>query len=453
MHKLINRLTKSGRLLALSVGLFASGLAEAQTPTRLTLNEAIRQGLEASKTLKISESKIKASEARTQQIQDAGLPSVKITTGYSRLSDNIAPLVFPGSDKPLVVNFPNNYVNRLTVNQLLYHGQQEKFSELSNEYLTKASQFDYEKDKTEVAYNVASAYYNIYKLEASKRLLAENKQQISQHLKETKNFENRGLATRNDVLKVQLQLSNVELAQLEVDNNLAVANYNLGLMLGLPENTPIQIDTTAIFNPKAVAGISEYMENALEARADLKASDSRFNAATARVRVAKSAYYPQIGLSGNYEVNNPNHRQFPLVNKFKNTWDVGIGLTWDISSLYTVRHQVAEVNAVQDQNKFAYEQLSDAVKMDVNQSYLGYKQALEKINVNRKAVEQAQENYRIMQSRYTNNVALTTDLIDANVALLQSKVNLEAARADAELTYQKLLKSTGTSVYTNDTKN
>jgi len=147
MQKLINRLTKSAFTMA-AAALLLPGQAEAQT--RITLDEAIRQGLEASKTLKISESKIKASEARTQQINDASLPSVKITSGYSRLSNNIPALVFPGSEHPLVVNYPNNYVNRVTVSQLLYQGNKEKYSEQSQEYLTKASQFDYEKDKSEV---------------------------------------------------------------------------------------------------------------------------------------------------------------------------------------------------------------------------------------------------------------------------------------------------------------
>lgn len=445
MQKLIKRLTKSVLAMATSA-LLLPNLAEAQT--KVTLDEAIRQGLEASKSLKISESKIAANQARTKQVEDASLPSVKITTGYSRLSDNIPALVFPGSDHPLVVNYPNNYVNRVTVQQLLYHGNQEKYAERSSEYLTKASQLDFEKDRTEVVYNVVSAYYNIYKLETAKSLLAENHKQIDEHLKETKNFEKRGLATRNDVLKVQLQLSNVEMAQVEVENNLAVANYNLGIMLG-QEGENLQIDTTQLFQPKTLVAMTDMQQQAIASRADLKAADWRSKSAAARTSVAKTAYYPVIGLSGNYEVNNPNHRQFPLVDKFKNTWDAGIALTWDISSLYTARHGVAEATAVEKQSQLAFDQTTDAVKMEVNQSYLAYKQAVEKTNLSRKAVEQAQENYRIMQSRYTNNVAPTTDLIDANVALLQAKVNLEGARADAELAYQKLLKSTGSSVYSN----
>jgi outer membrane protein TolC len=450
MQKLIKRLTNPALAFSAAV-LLLPELAGAQT--RITLNEAVRQGLEASKTLKISESKIAANQAVTSQVHNASLPSVKVTTGYSRLSNNIPALVFPGSEHPLVVNYPNNYVNRLTVQQLIYHGNQEKYAERSAEYLTKASQYDYQKDKTEVVYNVAAAYYNIYKLEATKNLLAENHKQIEEHLKETKNFENRGLLTRNDVLKVQLQLSNVELAQSEVANNLAVATYNLGIMLGQPEGTNIQIDTVQLFQAKALADMNAFIQQGIAERADLKAADWRSKSAMERAKVARTAYYPTIGLSGNYEVNNPNHRQFPLVDKFKNTWDAGIALTWDISSLYTARHGVAEAIAVEKQNQLAFDQTTDAVKMEVNQSYLGYKLAQEKIALNRKAVEQALENYRMFESRYKNNVASTTDLLDANLAMLQSKVNLETARADAELAYQKLLKSTGTSVYSNGNSN
>lgn len=449
MQKLIKRLSKNGLLPALVAVFLFPGMAPAQD--RLTLNQAIQQGLENSKNLKISESKIAVSEARTRQIHTAGLPEVKVTTGYSRLSDNIPPLEFPGSSKPLVVNYPNNFVNQLSVRQLLWNAHHEKYAALSAEYLANASRFDYEKDRTEVIYNIAAAYYNIYKLEAAKRLLAENLNQVNAHLKETRNFEKRGLATRNDVLKVELQVSGVETTQLEVESNLAQANYNLGIMLGLPDGTSVAIDTMQLFQTKQLPAMSSFMEEAIASRADLKAADSRSKSAIARSRVARTAYFPTIGLSGNYEVNNPNHRQFPLVDRFKNTWDAGIALTWNISSLYTVKHFVAEANELEAQSALVYDQTADNVKMEVNQSYLNFKLATDKIELNRKAVAQAQENYKMMQSRFTNNVVLATDLLDANIALLQTRVNLENARADAELAYQKLLKSTGTSVY-NDTK-
>ena len=83
------------------------------------------------------------------------------------------------------------------------------------------------------------------------------------------------------------------------------------------------------------------------------------------------------------------------------------------------------------------------MKKEVNQYYIGYLQSLEKIKVLQDAVTQATENERIMESKFRNNLATTTDRIDAQTLIYQSRVNLELAKSDATIAYYDLLKSTG----------
>jgi outer membrane protein TolC len=82
--------------------------------------------------------------------------------------------------------------------------------------------------------------------------------------------------------------------------------------------------------------------------------------------------------------------------------------------------------------------------MTVNKNYRASLQALEKINVLQTAVAQAEENDRIMEAKFRNQLATTTDRIDAQSLMYQSRINLELARADADIAYYNLLKSTGT---------
>jgi outer membrane protein TolC len=88
-------------------------------------------------------------------------------------------------------------------------------------------------------------------------------------------------------------------------------------------------------------------------------------------------------------------------------------------------------------------QLSDAVKMEVNQNYLSLKEANQRVAVLQKSVEQAEENYRITDSRHRNNLILLSELLDADNTLLNSKINLTLSRAEAQVAYYRLLKSTG----------
>ena len=81
--------------------------------------------------------------------------------------------------------------------------------------------------------------------------------------------------------------------------------------------------------------------------------------------------------------------------------------------------------------------------MDINAQYFGYQTALGKIKLTQKTITQATENQRVMNNRYRATVSTLSELLDADALLLQAKINLEIAKADAELAYYKLLKAIG----------
>jgi outer membrane protein TolC len=81
--------------------------------------------------------------------------------------------------------------------------------------------------------------------------------------------------------------------------------------------------------------------------------------------------------------------------------------------------------------------------MDVNASYSQYMLALQKIELTKKAVLQATENQRVLKDQFDNNIKVLTDLLDADLLLLQAKLNEANAKIDAETAWYKLVKSTG----------
>ncbi len=87
--------------------------------------------------------------------------------------------------------------------------------------------------------------------------------------------------------------------------------------------------------------------------------------------------------------------------------------------------------------------MDDNIRLQVNKSYLNLLSSRKKIDVYAKAVEQAQENYRIVKNKFDNSLATTTDLLDADVAQLQARLSYTLARADAFVAYNKLLQTAG----------
>ena len=88
------------------------------------------------------------------------------------------------------------------------------------------------------------------------------------------------------------------------------------------------------------------------------------------------------------------------------------------------------------------DEATEGIQLEVNTDYNNYLQASEKINIAAKEVEQATENFRVEQNRFSNNTTTPTEFLTANTLLLQSKINLTTATANSELAYKKVLKST-----------
>ena len=150
---------------------------------------------------------------------------------------------------------------------------------------------------------------------------------------------------------------------------------------------------------------------------------------------------------GDYYYSKPNQRIIPAVNKFKDTWDVGVSLSWSLWNWGNNSAQItiAEQNKIQTETSLS--QLKDAVEIEVYQNYLTFKRAYDKVNVAKLGVEQAEESYRMIKEKYDTQVASSTDLIDSEVSLLLAKTNYNNALVDYEMAKARLDKSVGRKIY------
>lgn len=431
-------------LLALA-GSPVLSLAQANTK-RLSVNELIKIGLDSSKSLRVSDAKLKLAQAKYDQAMDATLPAVRLNAGYTRLSDIEPPkFTFPGSSTPVSI-FPvyvNNYSVSLSASETIFSGFRLKYAKESTNLMQQAAKFDFSKDKEEIVFNLINAYFNIYKLKSSEAVVSENLKQINERIRETKLALDNGLATQNDVLRWQLQASTLELTQLDIQNNLAVANYNLNLQLGLDGNTTIEIDSNEVNKIKNSNSLQAYLDQASKNRSDLNAAQTRSNASYNNFKIAKNSYLPRIAVQAEALDARPNSRYIPPVDKFNSTWAAGITFNWDLTNIYTNRHVVDEYQSLYTQSKEGVNILSDAIKVEVNQNYLAYNQSIKKVEVMEKSVQQAEENFRLMDSRYKNSLVVLSDLLDANNIVVQSKINMALAKADVQIAYYRLMKSAG----------
>jgi outer membrane protein TolC len=415
--------------------------AVAQEKKTLTLDEAINLGIQNSKQLKTNQAKIEEASAAVKEAMEKKLPDAKVSGSYLRLNQANFDLKSSGNSGGSNGGSPK--INQavyglLNISLPIYNGGRIRYGIESSRFLEQAIKLDGEGDKDQVIQNTIEAYANLFKAGTAVKLVKENLLQSRQREKDLGNMEKNGLLARNDLLKAQLQSSNVELSLLDAENNLQLATVNMNLMLGLPTSTKLDLDTTGIERKEDTRVLDDYINAALSNRKDMAATDLRKKSAESGVKSARSELYPSLSLTGGYIA-----ADVPHVFSVTNAMDVGVGVSYNIGSLWKNKSKVQQAEARVKQWTVAESMLDDKVRLEVNKNYLDLLSYRKKIEVYMKAVEQAQENYRIIKNKFDNNLATTGDLIDADVAQLQARLSFTLARADAFVAYHRLLQTSG----------
>ena len=437
--------TKYIQLLFLG-GLFTISLT-AQEVQKLSIDESVQIGLKNSHLLHSSMEKVKNTKARLSELRTNMWPSLQFQGLYTRLS-HIEPYLFDlpaalGGPVTLSPSIDNNYSLKLTLQQPLFTGFKISSSVDMADYTSQAQKEDYNTDEQALIYNVKNAYWNLYKANQLKLVVDENVNQTKAHLDDVTNLFNQGMATKNDVLKIQVQLGNVQINQIDANNNVRISMINLNNIMGQPLST--QIETVEKVNPQVeiLNNMDFFVDKAYSNRPELKGMDYRVKAGESGVTLAQSGWYPQVALVGDYLTARPNQRVFPSVDQFKDTWDLNLSVSVNIWNWLATKDQTDQAETQLEQAKDSYKIIKDNITLEVTQVYLNILQSKEKMIVAGNNVGQAEENYRTADDKFKNGLILNSELLDAEVAMLTAKTNYVQSQVDYELAKAQLEKSSG----------
>ncbi len=502
MNRFINSFALVGMsILASAATLLNSTPARAQQTTetsaatksgtnklRLTLDEAVKIGMGYSKTLHTSQMKVMAAEAKVGESGAAMLPSLGVSASYARLSDipadkqfrfsldassffdftKVTPSVamdptvqkvffaikqattptplpegtYPAPAFPIVLD---NYSVQANVTYPVFTGFRLEAQKAAAEYNAQAASQDLVKDRIETEFSIKNAYWSLHKVRQLQTLTAETIDQVTARLGDAQNLLKNGLLTINDVLRLQLQLSNARISKIDADNAARLAALTLNNTLGLPLGTEIELASTIEYKPTNVPDYEKALQRALDARAEVSGTQLRIKAGEEGVRAARGGFLPTVALSGSALEANPNQRFTGRPAEFNFSWQLAAQLSWTVWNWNTTGYQVAQAEAQVAQAEDALSMLKDGIKLEVTQNYFTLQQAREKVAVAQEGVEQANENYRITNEKFKKGLALTSDLTDAETFQLQAKVNYISSVVDYEISQARLLKSIGDS--------
>ena len=415
--------------------------AFAQEVTNLSLEQAVEMALNNSDQSKISEAQIKTAQAELNVSRNNQYPDFDISGQYMYLTNADVDLRLdteesdPEEGEASPAGTPN--IDQLLLGQAnlslpLFAGFKIKNSIKASENLFQAASFKAKNDDEQLALQTILDYLNLYKADQTIALVKENLKSTQQRVKDFSAMEENGLLARNDLLKAQLQESNVGITLEEAIKNRNILSYKLAVVLKLPENTVINTTNTEF------GIIQKSNPTDTISRSDLEALHYQEQAAENQIKVAQSNYYPSISLSGGYIALDLNNAL-----TVRNAMNIGVGLSYNLANIFKTKSDVKVAESRVEELKYTLDQASDQVKFQIENARQEYELELNKFQVYTKSEEQAIENYRIVKDKYDNGLIDTNDLLEADIQQLQAKIDLAFSRANITQKYYELLSARG----------
>lgn len=455
-------------------GTGASGGPSGPGPVIVSIREAVRTALEQSRDIQDARLALEEAEGRVTEAWGNVFPRIDFSASYTR---NISPAVsflpaefFGGEEGEFIkVQFgaDNAWSSALVLDQPLFEagvfigvGAASRYQALQEETLRGRAQT--------LVTRVRVAYYAQLLAQEELRLIQNSVERVRDSLRETEALNRAGLASEYDVLRLQVELANLEPNLKRAENAVAQARRGLAIELNLDEletlevagslasmdleaveaNDASNLEILALSGVKDPLGVApeEILDVAYDSRSDLKQLELTEKLRTAELRVQQGEFLPKISLFGNLSVNAqqngpPNFFGDPMT-RATSKW-VGISVSVPVFTGLQRTARVGQARAVlnqaRNQSLLARVQAESQVKSILEQA----QEALERARGQKLAVAQAQRGFEIASAQYQEGLSSQLELTDAEVALRQSEFNYARAVYDFLVFRAQLDEATG----------
>jgi outer membrane protein TolC len=188
---------------------------------------------------------------------------------------------------------------------------------------------------------------------------------------------------------------------------------------------------------------SRLVRRATEQRPALRALRQTVQARAAEVDVVQAGWFPQVSLTGSYLYARPNEQLFPPEDRFQGTWDVGVQLSWRLSTGGGTAAATDRTQARQLQARYELQDRRRTVTVEVRTQIQNVEQAREAVAAAETSLQSARAAYRSVQSRVEAGTAVVSDLLDAERALREARAGLASAQAEYALARAALDRAVG----------
>lgn len=434
------------RLTIITTMLLYAGLSRAQDTlsTRvLTLKEVMELSEKNSTQLKVVEkntelAKQKVEIAKLYQLPDLG---AQLSHGYLSNTD----IWTPSFDEHQKGKNPHQFAQfTIQASQVLFAGGKISNEIKKTDIEAQVAFLLQEKNTQDIKFLAAAQYLDIYRMINLRQVYASNAKLAEERLKNIQVMRKQGMVTENDVLRSKLILSDLNLSVRKTENNIAILNRQLNMLTGRPDNASLLPDSAMLKNFPAAGSLEGWLDTALNRNHELKISAKENRVAEANVKIAGADRYPALAAFAGSNLQRPFTYTIPSVDVYYNVWQAGLTLKYNISSIYQAPRKIRAAKLAAEQSIQKETLQKQQVNVEVSSRFIKYREADDERQTLESDLKAAEENYRIVEKKYFNQLALLTDLVDATSTKIEAEIRVSTARINMVYTYLQLQKSVGT---------
>ncbi|WP_077153370.1 TolC family protein [Bacteroides bouchesdurhonensis] len=432
-------MSKKRRLIVpLCVALCSQGLfAQTSSKQVLGINDIFRLADENSQSIRTYKTGKEAADEAVKAAKSERLPDIGVSLSFSYLGDGyLWDRDFTNGQNIPMPHFGNNFA--LEAQQVIYAGGAINSGIALAELGQKMSELDWQKNRQEIRFLLTGYYLDLYKLSNQMQVLQKNLDLTEQVIRNMKVRRTQGTALKNDITRYELQKETLKLQLAKVQDACKIMNHQLVTTLHLPAGTEIIPDPTLLEKEVKALAENDWQQLATQSNVGLQQAQLAVKMNEQKAKLERSELLPKIALVAGEHLDGPITIEVPVLNNNFNYWYVGVGIKYDLSSLFKNNKKVrqAKLNIRKSQEEYTLAQ--EQVENGVQANYVNFLTSFTDLRTQEKSVELADQNYSVTSNRYKNDLVLLTDMLDASNMKLSADLALVNARINVIYSYYKM---------------
>jgi len=421
--------------VVVAVGVFLPVQAIAQQLTTLpppdkalTLEEAIAIALERQPAILARLGELEAAQARVLQALSPLLPQMTFTYNQRRNQG-----FFAATGREFLVS---NYLAQQTATLKIFDFGKTSAATDAARFNAQATKEEVERTRDLIVLNVKEGYFTFL---LSQRLVKVTQQALERaelNLKSAQGFFQVGTRPKSDVTRAEVDVANARVNLIRANNAVHLGRVSLNTAMGLSPDRPTQVEDVLIYEAVPLDP-AEAAKEALKNRPEIRQAAARVQSADATARQAVRQFFPDLNTNASFGYS---ANEFPPSGQI---WELGFTFSWTWFDGFSNVGKLREARASLDAARANAASVELTVRQEVEQAVLALVETQERIQAAAKAVESAQENFRLAQGRFDAGVGTIIELTDAQLALTQAQSTEIEALADFRIARARLERAVG----------